>query len=206
MTKRQVKLVQNGIGHLKRERVAFEACMSEAAFVSFDSSTCEEEKCEYASFLDRVPEASAFAICDKSHMWTQNAEMLHIDVGDSCVNIKSAKWIRDLAAKVDKVRPSFIFSFLGSECVFAYDTCIPYFEFLDAMSTRGISILHVDTSANLRWNDNFDLCKLHRTDCRGNLSFVTNVEGIKHKVSHKRKVASAIRSMQLTEIKVVIPS
>ena len=65
---------------------------------------------------------------------------------------------------------------------FSYDTCIPYFEFLDAMSTRGISILHIDTGANLRWNDGFDFSKSHRTDCRGNLSFVTNVDAIKSEV------------------------
>ena len=41
--------------------------------------------------------------------------------------------------------------------------------------------MHVDTQFNMRWDDNFELNQ-NRTDCRGNLSFVTDVDEIRKEI------------------------
>ena len=73
--------------------------MSEAAYVS---------DLDY-SFQDRMPNSCAYAVCEKACLWVQGAEMTHHDVGEHGVNIQNPKFLRDLEAKVEKHKPSFIF-------------------------------------------------------------------------------------------------
>ena len=51
-----------------------------------------------------------------------------------------------------------------------------YFEFLDLIGNQGIGILHADSTFSPRWNATIEM---ERTDCRGDLSFMTNVSSIK---------------------------
>ena len=47
-----------------------------------------------------------------------------------------------------------------------------YFEFLDLIGNQGIGILHADSTFSPRWNATIEM---ERTDCRGDLSFMTNI-------------------------------
>ena len=51
-----------------------------------------------------------------------------------------------------------------------------YFAFLDLIANQGIGVLHVDSRFSPRWNKMTDM---ERHDCRGDLSFITNVPEIK---------------------------
>ena len=120
---------------------------------------------------------SALAVtCSQERALANDIEQIyHFDAGSSGSKASDAKWIKSLQLKVESTKLSFLFSSLGEECDLTYDGLVSYFAYLDALARNGTAVLHVDTQANGRWNSNFEM---PRYDCRGNISFATNVPEI----------------------------
>ena len=146
MTKRTKKIVQDGCAHLKRQRQAFAACLQTAVNESQDPEVVD---------WFNTPTRPLLAIVPKSHTWIKSINNAHIIGVDDWIHgaYPHGDFIRAISEKIEKLKPSLVFSFLGKDCPLCHDDCEDYFDLLDSYRSRDIAVLHVDSQFNMRWHD-----------------------------------------------------
>jgi len=176
MSKSQSKKFEERVKDLERAEIAKTICLKAQKSDDVDFEMLDDYPAD-CSPIDR-----AVVIVDSE---TRNVveekfpEAKIIDVGVDGKEVKDKKFMARILEAVEVEKPSLMFSFFGAESEVDQNAVTEYFEFLDLISGQGIGILHIDSIASPRWNETIEM---ESTDCRGDLSFITNVPEVREEI------------------------